>query len=459
MRASVAFMGGAQNFRRIFVANRGEVAERVARTCDLMGITPVFGVSAADQRAPWVRDRECVVLGPARSSESYLDVERVVQAARQSRCSAVHPGWGFLSENPLFAAMCEQHGMRFIGPPASVMELMGQKIPAKRAMAASGLQVIPGSPGGLRDVEHASEVAEEVGYPVLLKAERGGGGRGMRIARAPDQLQGAYAEASAEALACFGDGRLYLEKLVEGGRHIEIQLLGDRYGNVVHFGERDCTIQRNHQKLLEESPSPVLDAAERERTFDAAVRATARIGYVGAGTMEFLLDADGVLRFMEMNTRLQVEHSVSEERTGIDLVRAQIEVAAGQPLSMTQADIPLRGHAIECRINAEDPADEFRPSPGVITSWEVPVGEGIRVDTHVESGYEVPPHYDSLICKIITHGETRDVARERMIGALDALVCEGIPTTASMHRKILSSEAFRASEYNTGGIPGWEGGG
>jgi acetyl-CoA carboxylase biotin carboxylase subunit len=449
-------MSAIHGFRRVFVANRGEVAARIARTCDELGITPVFGVSEADRGAPWTRGREEVVLGAARSSESYLKVEQVVQAAVQSRCTAIHPGWGFLAENPLFAALAEQHGVTFIGPSAAVMGLMGQKIPAKRAMIAAGLRVIPGSEGGLRDADHAREVASEVGYPILLKAERGGGGRGMRIARAESELEQAFMEASAESLACFGDGRLYLEKLIEGGRHIEIQLMADRYGNVVHVGERDCTIQRNHQKLIEESPSTALDAEERSRTLDAAVRATKSIGYVGAGTMEFLLDANGVLRFMEMNTRLQVEHCVSEERSGLDLVREQIRVAAGWPLSVTQQDIVLRGHAIECRINAEDPTQGFRPSPGVISSWATPSLEGVRVDTHVESGYEVPPHYDSLICKLIAYGSDREQARERMLAALGSLVCEGVDTTVPMHQAILSSASFVASEYDTRAIPGWE---
>ncbi len=442
-------------FRRLFIANRGEVAARIARTCDRLGITPVFGVSEADRDAPYTRDREVVVLGPSRSALSYLAMERVVQAALQTGCTALHPGWGFLSENPVFASLCETHGVSFVGPPAHAMHLMGKKTPAKRAMAAAGLTLIPGSDGVLADLDEAKAVAERVGFPVLLKAESGGGGRGMRIARAADELESAWSEARAESAAAFGDDRLYLEKLVERGRHVEIQLMADRYGHVVHLGERDCTVQRNHQKLIEESPSPVLDAEERARTLDAAVRATAAIGYVGAGTMEFLLDGDGVLRFMEMNTRLQVEHSVSEARSGVDLVEHQLRAAAGHRLSLDQATLELRGHAIECRINAEDPSQGFRPAPGRITRWVSPSGEGVRVDTHVESGYEVPPFYDSLLCKLITWGDTRDQAIERMLSALDGLVCEGVPTTATMHATILRSEAFRTSAYDTGAIPGW----
>ncbi len=442
-------------FHRVFIANRGEVAARVARTCERLGITPVFGVSEVDRGAPYVQGREYVVLGPGRASESYLDLERVVQAAVQSRCSALHPGWGFLAENPVFAALCEVHGVTFLGPPAHAMHLMAKKTPAKRAMAAAGLSLIEGSDGVLADVADARAVADAVGYPVLLKAESGGGGRGMRVARTAAEVERAFQEAQGEARAAFGDDRVYMEKLIERGRHVEIQVLADRWGNVVHVGERDCTVQRNHQKLIEESPAPVLSAGERERALAAAVRATASIGYVGAGTMEFLLDGQGTLRFMEMNTRLQVEHCVSEERAGIDLVEQQILAAAGHRLPFTQDDIRLQGHAIECRINAEDPFDDFRPAPGVIERWRAPEGEGIRVDTHVDEGYEVPPFYDSLLCKVIARGKDRDEACERMIAALEGLVCEGVPTTVPMHLAILRSEAFRNHQYDTGSIPGW----
>jgi acetyl-CoA carboxylase biotin carboxylase subunit len=443
-------------FRKIFIANRGEVAVRVARTCDAMGIQPVFAASAADRDAAYLRDREVVVLGPSRSSESYLNLERVTQAARQTGCAAVHPGWGFLAENPRFAALAEEHGLTFIGPPPHVMHLMGKKTPAKRAMAAAGLTLIPGSDGILAGAEEARKVAESVGFPVLLKAESGGGGRGMRVARAADEVATAYADAQAEARAAFGDDRLYLEKLIEGGRHVEIQVLADRYGNVIHLGERDCTVQRNHQKLIEESPSPVLDAAERERCLEAAVHATASIGYVGAGTMEFLLDETGVLRFMEMNTRLQVEHCVSEMRTGIDLVAEQIKIAAGEPLALSQQDVHLAGHAIECRINAEDPTDGFRPSPGTLQTWTLPqTGEQLRIDTHVSEGYTVPPFYDSLLCKIIAKGASRDEAIAVMLRALDAFQCEGVATTAEMHSAVLASVDFREHRYDTRALPGW----
>ncbi len=440
-------------FHRLFIANRGEVAARIARTCDRLGIVPVFGVSEADRDAPYCREREVVVLGPGRAAQSYLDAARVVQAAVQSGCTALHPGWGFLSENHVFASLCEAHGVTFLGPPAHAMHLMGQKTPAKRAMAAAGLTLIPGSEGVLSGSGEARSVADAVGYPVLMKAESGGGGRGMRVATGSSDVEQAFDEARAEAIACFGDERVFMEKLVERGRHVEIQILADKYGNVVHLGERDCTVQRNHQKLIEESPAPLLDADERARTLDAAVKAARSIGYVGAGTMEFLLDSSGTLRFMEMNTRLQVEHCVSEMRSGVDLVEWQIRVGAGHALEFTE--VPLEGHAIECRINAEDPHNDFRPAPGLITTWTSPEIEGVRVDTHVASGYEVPPFYDSLLCKLIAHGKDRDEACDKMLEALAGLVVEGVPTTVPMHQAILRSEAFRSNEYDTGAIPGW----
>jgi acetyl-CoA carboxylase biotin carboxylase subunit len=449
-------------FKRLFIANRGECAVRVARACDALGITPVFAASEADAGAAYLDGREKVVLGPGRAAQSYLDAARVVQAAKQTGCTALHPGWGFLSESPMLALLCRQHGLTFVGPPPEAMALMGKKTPAKAAMRAAGLTLIPGSDGVLRDAAHAREVADEVGYPVLLKAESGGGGRGMRVARDATEIEPAFEDASAEAAAAFGDPRVYLEKLVEGGRHVELQILGDAYGHVVHLGERDCTVQRNHQKLIEESPSPVLPEAERARTLEAAARGAARIGYVGAGTMEFLLDGDprggaAVLRFMEMNTRLQVEHCVTEMRSGIDLVAEQLRVAAGHPLSFSQEDVALRGHAIECRINAEDPAAGFRPAPGRITRWRLPDLEGgdVRVDTHVTEGYEVPPFYDSMICKVIVRGADRAEAIERMGRALRGLVCEGVPTTIPMHLAILESAEFREHRYTTRAIPGW----
>ena len=460
-------------FHRILIANRGEVAVRVARACDALGITPVFATSEADRAAAYLHGREVVVLGPGRAALSYLDPMRVVQAAVQTHCSALHPGWGFLSENPLLATLCAQHGVTFIGPPPHVTALMSSKTKAKAAMRASGLAVIPGSDGVLADVADARRVAAEVGFPVLFKAENGGGGRGMRVARSAAEVETAYAEAQAEARAAFGGDRVYLEKLIEGGRHIEIQVFADKYGRAVHLGERDCTVQRNHQKLIEESPSPALTPQQRAAACDAAARAAARVGYVGAGTMEMLLDrgdapagsgADGrrgsidhggTLRFMEMNCRLQVEHTVSEARSGADLVQAQIAIAAGRPLPWTQAALVLTGHALECRINAEDPAAEFAPAPGTITAWTPPSGAGIRVDSHVTAGYVVPPFYDSLIAKVITHADTRAAAIAKMIAALEAFGVAGVPTTIPMHLAILRSAAFQNGAYDTRAIPGW----
>lgn len=429
---------------------------RVARACDALGITPVFAVSEADKHAPYTRERETVVLGPARSRDSYLNMERVVQAAKQAACTALHPGWGFLSENPLFAQLCETHGVSFIGPPAHVMHLMGKKTPAKRAMAKAGLTLIPGSDGVVDTLDDARAVAKSAGYPLLIKAESGGGGRGMRIARSDAELEEAFSGARQEAEAAFGDSRVYIEKLIEGGRHVEIQVLADKYGNVVHLGERDCTVQRKHQKLIEESPSPALPDDVRARTLELAAQAAASIGYVGAGTMEFLLDDGGTLRFMEMNTRLQVEHPVSEIRTGIDLVIEQIHVAAGHRLRVSQKDITFSGHSIECRINAEDPSQDFKPSPGTITTWAPPpASDTLRVETHVEAGYVVPPHYDSLICKVIVRGDTRADATKRMIDALSALRCEGVATTIPMHLAMLKSDAFAKGDYDTHRLPGW----
>ncbi|MFO0565559.1 MAG: acetyl-CoA carboxylase biotin carboxylase subunit [Polyangiaceae bacterium] len=446
-------------FHRLLVANRGEVAVRIVRACEKLGVTPVLAVSEADQHASYTSGRETVCLGPGRSADSYLDPVRLVQAAKQARCSALHPGWGFLSENPRFAALCESHGVTFVGPPAHAMHLMGKKTPAKRAMKAAGLQVIPGSDGVLADLDEARRVASDVGFPVLIKAESGGGGRGMRIARSAAELEEAFTGAQREAAAAFGDDRVYLERLLEGGRHVEIQILADRYGNVCHLGERDCTVQRKHQKLIEESPSPALSGEERAKTGELAARAARSIGYVGAGTMEFLLDESGTLRFMEMNTRLQVEHPVTEMRTGVDLAVEQIRVAAGHRLSFEPGSLEFLGHAIECRINAEDPERDFRPSPGTITRWQPPAeSERLRVETHVSEGYKVPPFYDSLICKLVVLGTDREDARLRMLAALAEMKVEGIRTTIPLHQRVLSSAEFQSGRYDTRAIPGFSAG-
>ncbi len=448
---------GAALFRRLFIANRGEVAARVARTCDALGIVPVFAVSEADRDAKYLKGRETVCVGPAHSADSYLNLEAMVQAAVQSRCTAVHPGWGFLAENARFAALCEAHGLTFIGPPPSVMLSLGKKIPAKQAMAAAGLKGIPGSDGLLHSDVAAAAAAAECGYPVIVKADSGGGGRGMRVANDEQELREAVRDAQREALSAFGDPAVYLEKLILGGRHVEVQIIADRYGNVCHLGERDCSVQRKHQKLIEESPCPVLDDGERQRTFPAAIKAVADVGYVGAGTLEFLLDNDGHLWFMEMNARLQVEHSVSEMRTGIDLVAEQIRVAAGHRLSFTQDEVKLEGCALECRINAEDPFDDFRPTPGTLETWRTPAevpGE-LRVDTHLHEGDTIPPYYDSLLCKVISREPTRDGAIDRMLTALADLECKGVPTTVPLHKAVIDSKDFRDSNYDTRTIPGW----
>lgn len=439
-------------FRRILIANRGEVVARVLRTTRRLGIESVVVVSEADREAPYVAlADEVVCLGPAPSSRSYLDRLAVIQAARQTGASAIHPGWGFLAEDPLFADLCRQHGLTFIGPAGRVMRLMGQKIQAKHVAREAGLHGIPGSDQALASLEEALEVATHVGYPIILKADAGGGGRGMRRCNAPAELEQAFPLAKAEALACFGDPDLYLERYMLGGRHIEIQVLADAYGKAIHLGERECSIQRKHQKLLEESPSPALTPEQREEAGLAAARLAASIGYVGAGTIEFLLDEQGTLRFMEMNTRLQVEHPVTELRCGLDLVEQQLRVAANEPLGIEQADVRLDGHAIEVRLNAEDPDEDFRPSPGTITGLTWPAG--IRVDTHVAEGYVVPPHYDSLVAKLIAHAPDRAACIAAMQAGLNALTIEGVRTTQPILQRVLESEPFASGTYDTRTLP------
>jgi len=445
-------------FQRLLIANRGEVAARVARAARALGIAPVGVVSEADRGSSWALELdEVVCLGPAAARESYLRRAAVVQAALQTRCTAVHPGWGFLAEDPLFAALCEQHGLTFVGPSPRAMQVMGRKAAAKAAMRAAGVPVIPGSGGLLGSAGEALEVAGEVGYPVILKADAGGGGRGMRLCPDPELLARAFAEASAEAEAAFDSGALYLEKYVEAGRHVEVQVLGDRYGKVLHLFERDCSVQRNHQKLIEEAPCPLLEPAERERLGALAADAARRIGYCGAGTIEFLRKPQGELYFMEMNTRLQVEHPVTELVTGVDIVAAQLRVAAGEPLELEQGDVRLAGWAIECRINAEDPAQGFRPSPGRLERFDLASGATpgrLRVDTHLRAGDVVPPHYDSLIAKLIAHGRDRSEALETLLAALAAARIEGVRTTLELQRSILASEDFRRGTYDTRALPG-----
>ena len=446
-------------FHRVLIANRGEVAVRIARACKSLGIEPVGVCSAADRGAPWLdKMAEVVDIGGYTPKESYLLADRVLQAGLQTRCTAVHPGWGFLAEDPRFAALCEQHGITWIGPSPAVMQRMALKTPAKTAMLAAGLQGIPGSDGLLSGVDEARAKANEVGYPVILKADAGGGGRGMRLCRNEEELEDAYLSASAEARGAFGNGALYLERYLEGGRHIEVQILADRFGKAIHLGERECSVQRNHQKLIEESPSPALTPEERQRLGRSAARAAAAIGYVGAGTIEFLLEDTGRLCFIEMNTRLQVEHPVTELVTGIDIVQKQLEIAAGARLDIEQVEVNFEGSAIECRINAEDPSNGFRPSPGVLETFDIAtdVEPGlIRVDTHLEPGDEISPYYDSLIAKVIGFGKTRDDAIDTLLASLRATKITGVETTIPMHLEVLDSREFRKGEYDTSRIPGW----
>jgi acetyl-CoA carboxylase biotin carboxylase subunit len=440
-------------FRKLIVANRGEVAVRVARTCARLGVRTVAVYSEADAGAPWLEAfDESVCIGPAHPARSYLDQAALLQAAVQTECQALHPGWGFLAENALFASRVRQLGIAWIGPRPGAIRQMGDKVTARRTAADAGLPTIPGTKELLRSADDAKRFADDVGYPVLLKATAGGGGRGMRIARDERELAEAFDEASREAQAAFGDAGLYLEKFIEAGRHIEFQVLGDRYGTAIHLGERECSIQRRHQKLIEEAPSPALDDAKRAEMGDRVARAAAAIGYVGAGTVEMLRAPSGELYFMEMNTRLQVEHPVTEEITGTDLVEHQLRVAAGERLSLRQEEIELTGHAIEARLNAEDPSRDFQPEPGHVSTFEVPTDAGpgaIRVDTHVRAPCDVPPFYDSLIAKVIATGSTRIEAIDTLDESLAGLVVEGVPTTAPAHRRVLADEAFRGGEYDT----------
>jgi acetyl-CoA carboxylase, biotin carboxylase subunit len=438
-------------FHRVFIANRGEVAARMVRACRDLGVDAVCGASTADMQAgfPYLDEAaEVICLGGGPASESYLAMDRVVQAARQSRCAALHPGWGFLAENARFADLCKQFGVTFIGPSAGVMDLMGRKVSARRAAVEAGLPVVPGSQGLLADPEEAVQVAEEIGYPVALKADAGGGGRGIRRCENAAEVRIAFVEASREAAAAFGDSSIYLEKYLDGGRHIEFQVFGDGHGNAVHFGERECSVQRRHQKLLEEAGAPCLTAEQRAHYGQISAQATAHWKYAGAGTMEFLRAQNGDLYFLEMNTRLQVEHPVTEMITGTDLAQLQFRIAAGQPLPMKQEDIRWNGHAIEVRINAEDPDQDFRPSPGTIETFEIG-GEGIRVDTHLAAGSRIPPYYDSLIAKVIAYGDSREQAIERMQNCLANSQISGVPTTLPLHQRILASDAFQAGECDT----------
>ena len=438
-----------RKFKKILIANRGEIACRIIWTCKEMGIKTVAVHSDVDRDSLHVRYAdEAACIGPAPSAQSYLNIPAIISAAEIFNVDAVHPGYGFLAESPQFAEICEACNIKFIGPSADVIRLMGDKIEARRAMKEAGLPVLPGSQGAITSEEEGLRLAREIGYPVIVKASAGGGGRGMRIVRNEHELGQALETASTEAAAAFKDGSVYIERYVEQPRHIEIQVLGDEHGECIHLGERECSIQRRHQKLMEEAPSPVLTKELRQRMGDAAVAACKKLGYSSSGTVEFLLDASGEFYFMEMNTRIQVEHPVTEMVTLADIVRNQIRIAEGEPLGYTQDDLLIVGHAIECRINAENP-ETFAPSPGVITAFNLPGGPGVRVDTFVYSGYRVSPFYDSLIAKVIVHARTRDLAIARMKRALEAMVIEGIKTTIPLHLKIMDDPRFRAGDIST----------
>jgi acetyl-CoA carboxylase biotin carboxylase subunit len=437
-------------FKRILIANRGEIAIRVIRACQELGIETVAVYSEADTDSLHVRlADEAVCIGPPPSSESYLNIPRIISAAEITDAEAIHPGYGFLAENPEFAEICEASNIKFIGPTSVHIRKMGDKALARSSMMEAGVPVLPGSRGVVESVRDAEKVAEEVGYPVMIKAVGGGGGRGMRIVRSKENLPNSFLMCRAEAEAAFGSPEVYIEKYIERPRHVEIQVIGDSKGNVVHLFERDCSIQRRHQKLIEESPSPAITPELRGKIGGAAVTGARKIGYENAGTIEFLLDENASFYFIEMNTRIQVEHTVTEEITGFDLVKEQIIIASTGSLTFTQDEVSINGHAIECRINAEDPETNFRPCPGKITYVHLPGGHGIRVDTHVYAGYTIPSQYDSLIAKIVAHGRDRLEATQRMKRALRECLIEGVKTTIPLYQKVLSDEMFVSGKGDT----------
>jgi acetyl-CoA carboxylase biotin carboxylase subunit len=436
-------------FTRILIANRGEIALRIIRACKELGIKTVAVYSDVDATSLHVRlADEAVCIGKAMPASSYLNIPAIISAAEITDVEAIHPGYGFLAEDAHFAEICESCQIKFIGPTPENMRLMGDKMTAKDTMKKAGIPVTPGSEGLLKTKEDALKEAKRIGYPVIIKASAGGGGKGMRVCHNDVRLVSAFLTAQSEAEAAFGNSAVYMEKYIEAPRHIEFQILADEKGNVVHLGERDCTIQRRHQKLIEESPSPALSAAMRKKMGEAAVKGAQAVNYRGAGTIEFLVDGDEFY-FMEMNTRIQVEHPVTEMVTGIDLIKEQIKVAAGQKLSVKQEDINIKGHAIECRINAEDPDHDFRPSPGKLAAIHIPGGLGVRVDTHVYAGYEIPPFYDSMIAKLITYGKDRKEALTTMRRALDEFLVEPIKTTVSFHKKVMIDSDFQKGDFST----------
>lgn len=435
-------------FKKILIANRGEIALRIIRTCREMGIKTVAVYSTADRDSLHVRFAdEAVCIGPAISKQSYLNIPNIISAAEITNADAIHPGYGFLSENAEFSRICAEYGIKFIGATAEQINYMGDKATAKATMRASGVPVIPGSEGLLESIEEGKKIAAEIGYPVIVKATAGGGGRGMRIIKEDSEFEKAWDDAKMESGAAFGNDGLYLEKFVEEPRHIEIQVVGDQYGKVCHLSERDCSIQRRHQKLVEETPSPVVTQELREQMGEAAIKGASAIGYEGAGTIEFLVDKYGKFYFMEMNTRIQVEHPITEEVTDFDLIKEQIKVAAGVPISGKNYFPKL--YAMECRINAEDPSNGFRPSPGKITNLHLPGGHGVRVDSHVYAGYTIPPNYDSMIAKLIVTGQSREEVVTRMKRALQEFVIEGVKTTIPFHIKLMDDEQFKSGHFTT----------
>jgi acetyl-CoA carboxylase, biotin carboxylase subunit len=442
-------------FNKILIANRGEIALRIIRTCKEMGIKTVAVYSTADRDSLHVRFAdEAVCIGPPASAKSYLNVAQIMAAVELTNADAIHPGYGFLAENADFAQICQDYGVKFIGPRPEHIRKMGDKITAKETMIAAGVPVVPGTPGLLRDFGQGIEAAKEIGYPIILKATAGGGGKGMRVVWEESNFEDQWDKARAEAKASFGNDGIYIEKFIEEPRHIEIQIVGDQFGKVCHLSERDCSIQRRHQKLVEESPSPFMTPELRKRMGDAAILAGTCINYEGVGTVEFLVDKHRNFYFMEMNTRIQVEHCVTEEVIDHDLIKEQIKVAAGFPISGKNYE-PMM-HAIECRINAEDPYNDFRPSPGKITSFHTPKGHGVRVDTHSYAGYTVPPYYDSMIAKLITRAQTREEAITKMERALDEFIIEGIKSTVPFHQKLMKNEDFRKGNFHTGFLNTWD---
>ncbi|MGE0355092.1 MAG: acetyl-CoA carboxylase biotin carboxylase subunit [Gemmatimonadales bacterium] len=437
-------------FNKVLIANRGEIALRIIRACRELGIQTVAVYSEADRESLHVRFADDdVCIGPPLGRQSYLRIPAIIAAAEITGADAIHPGYGFLAENAEFADTCRASNITFIGPTGEQIRQMGDKATARRLAQEAGVPTVPGSAGTIQDIEEALETAEGIGYPVIIKATAGGGGKGMRIAQDADQFAQVFSLAQNEALSAFGNGSVYVEKYLARPRHVEIQVLGDMHGKVVHLGERDCSVQRRHQKLIEESPSPALTTELRKRMGDSAVQLALAIGYMGAGTLEFLLDEDGSFYFMEMNTRIQVEHPVTEMVTSFDLVKEQIRIAAGEPLSFKGDGSRLRGHAIECRVNAEDPYRNFQPSPGQITAFHPPGGPGVRVDSHVYAGYTVPPYYDSLLAKVIVHGNTREEALRRMGQALDSFILEGVTTTIPFLARVIRHPDFAAGNVDT----------